>query len=78
MEGKHLPGFGVLVPHPPTSKPPNAKPPALSHGRRLSTIRSCSESEQKGIYSDIIAGFTFQVKARQPLQMVYHAVLAHC
>ncbi|KAI4827733.1 hypothetical protein KUCAC02_031105 [Chaenocephalus aceratus] len=34
MERKYFPDFGVLVPHPP-SKPPEPKPPALSHRHRL-------------------------------------------
>ncbi|XP_044079595.1 dynein axonemal heavy chain 1 isoform X1 [Siniperca chuatsi] len=59
MEGKYLPGFGVLVPHPP-SKPPEPKPPALSHRCKLPPIRKCSANEQKGIYSDIITTFKFQ------------------
>ena len=61
MEEKHLPGFGVLVPHPP-SKPPEPKPPTLSHRYKLPSIRNCPLSEQKGFYSDIITTFKFQVK----------------
>lgn len=62
MERKYLPGFGVLVPHPP-GKPPEPKPPALSHRCKLPPIRKYSVNEQKGIYSDIITTFKFQVKA---------------
>ncbi|XP_028430624.1 dynein heavy chain 1, axonemal isoform X1 [Perca flavescens] len=59
MERKYLPGFGVLVPHPP-GKPPEPKPPALSHRCKLPPIRKFSVNEQKGIYSDIITTFKFQ------------------
>ncbi|GAA6221830.1 dynein heavy chain 1, axonemal-like [Lates japonicus] len=59
MEGKHLPGFGVLVPHPPR-KPPELKPPALSHRHKLPPIRKFSLNEQRGVYSDIVSTFKFQ------------------
>ncbi|XP_026203417.1 dynein heavy chain 1, axonemal [Anabas testudineus] len=57
MEGKYVPSFGVLVPHPPC-KPPEPKPPTLSH--RLPPIRKCYMKEQRAIYSDIITAFKFQ------------------
>lgn len=69
MEGKVLPGFGVLVPHPP-SKPPDPKPPALSHRHKLPPIRTCSVNEQRGIYSDTITTFKFQVKAHKLMQIL--------
>nr|XP_046240546.1 dynein axonemal heavy chain 1 [Scatophagus argus] len=59
MERKYLPGFGMLVPHPP-NKPPDPKPPALTHRCKLPSIRRRSLNEQKGIYSDIITTFKFQ------------------
>lgn len=62
MEGKTFPGFGVLVPHPP-SKPPDPRPPALSHRCKHPPVRKCSVNQQRGIYSDIITPFKFQVKA---------------
>ncbi|XP_051269985.1 dynein axonemal heavy chain 1 isoform X2 [Dicentrarchus labrax] len=66
MEGKYRPGFGVLVPHHP-SKPPDPKPPALSHRCKLPPIRKCSVNEHRGIYStDIITTFKFQSSTRGP------------
>ncbi|XP_076603478.1 dynein axonemal heavy chain 1 [Chaetodon auriga] len=59
MEGKIFPGFGVLVPHPP-SKPPDPKPPALSDRCKLPPIRKCSVKQQRGIYSDLITPVKFQ------------------
>ncbi|XP_040015424.1 dynein heavy chain 1, axonemal [Xiphias gladius] len=59
MEGKYLPGFGVLVPHPP-SKPPEPRPPTLSHRYKLPPIRKYSLNEQKGFYSDVITTSKFQ------------------
>ncbi|KAI3369512.1 hypothetical protein L3Q82_007723 [Scortum barcoo] len=59
MDGRFLPSFGVLVPHPP-SKPPEPKPPALSQRCKLPPIRKRSVNEQRGIYSDIITTFRLQ------------------
>lgn len=67
MDRKHLPGFGVLGPHPPT-KPRDAKSPSLSHKFRLPPIRKCYLNEQSGIYSDTITTPKFQVKARKIMQ----------
>lgn len=57
MEGKYFPGRGAPVPHPP-SKPPDPKSP----------IRACPVNKQKGIYSEIITTFKFQVKAQKLTQ----------
>ncbi|XP_074517159.1 dynein axonemal heavy chain 1 [Sebastes fasciatus] len=65
MERKYLPGFGVLVPHPP-SKPPEPKPPTLSHWCKLPPIRKCTVNEQKGTYSDIITPSKFQSLTAEP------------
>ncbi|XP_071059360.1 dynein axonemal heavy chain 1-like [Pseudochaenichthys georgianus] len=59
MERQYFPDFGVLVPHPP-SKPPEPKPPALSHRHRLAPVRTCFVNEQMGIYSDSITKHKFQ------------------
>ncbi|KAM7402690.1 hypothetical protein PAMP_017906 [Pampus punctatissimus] len=64
MEGKYLPGFGVLVPHPP-SKPPESKPLAASHRHKFPPIRKCCINEQKGIYSDTITTPRFQIPSDQ-------------
>ncbi|XP_030276430.1 dynein heavy chain 1, axonemal [Sparus aurata] len=65
MDRKHLPGFGVLGPHPPT-KPRDAKSPALSHKFRLPPIRKCYLNEQRGIYSDTITTPKFQSCTESP------------
>ncbi|XP_036957739.1 dynein heavy chain 1, axonemal isoform X2 [Acanthopagrus latus] len=65
MDGKHLPGFGVLGPHPPT-RPRDPKSPTLSHKFRLPPIRKCYLSEQRGIYSDIISTPKFQSCTERP------------
>ncbi|XP_029005758.1 dynein axonemal heavy chain 1 [Betta splendens] len=49
MDGRNVPSFGLLVPHPP-SKPPEPKPSPL----RLPPIRKGSLKEQRGICSDAI------------------------
>ncbi|KAM4613811.1 dynein axonemal heavy chain 1 [Polymixia lowei] len=55
MAGKHLPGFGVLVPQPPPNKPPEPKTPVLSHRSKLPPIRKYPVTEQRVVvYSDII------------------------
>ncbi|AWP03287.1 putative dynein heavy chain 1 axonemal [Scophthalmus maximus] len=59
MEGKHLPGFGERVPHPP-GKPPEPKPPTLSHRYKLPPIKKCFVKEQPGFYSGVITTFKFQ------------------
>ncbi|XP_067444208.1 dynein axonemal heavy chain 1 isoform X2 [Thunnus thynnus] len=64
MEGKYLPGFGVLVPHPP-SKPPERKPLAASHRHKFPPIRKCCVNEQRGLYSDIITS-KFQSYTEKP------------
>ncbi|XP_069004796.1 dynein axonemal heavy chain 1 [Embiotoca jacksoni] len=46
MEDKHFPGFGELVPRPP-SRPPGRRPASHRH-------------KQMGIYSDIVSTFNFQ------------------
>ena len=74
MDGKHLPGFGVLGPHPPT-RPRDPKSPTLSHKFRLPPIRKCYLSEQRGIYSDIISTPKFQVKARKLMQIRHLKIL---
>ena len=71
MERRNVPGFGVLVPRPP-SKPPEPTPPALSH-RKLPPIRKCSAYEQKGVYSDVITTFKFQVKSTDASVFHYEA-----
>ncbi|KAF3689531.1 Dynein heavy chain 1 [Channa argus] len=68
MDGKYVPTFGLLVPHPP-SKPPEPKPPTRSH--RLPPIRKNSMHEQRGIYSDIITTFKFQGGNTPKVQMPY-------
>uniref|UniRef100_UPI0037E91524 dynein axonemal heavy chain 1 n=1 Tax=Semicossyphus pulcher TaxID=241346 RepID=UPI0037E91524 len=59
MEGRNVPCFGVLVPHPP-SKPPEPRPPALSHRGILHPVRKCFVNEQTGLYSDVISTFNFK------------------
>lgn len=68
MERNYLPGFGVLVPHPP-SKPPDPKPPALSSRCKLPPIRERIENGQRGIYSDVITKFKLQVKVHKLKQI---------
>lgn len=58
MEGKYVPSFGILVPHPP-SKSPEPKPPPLR--RRLPPIKKRYVNEQRGIYSDIVTTPSLQV-----------------
>lgn len=61
MEGKFLPKFGVLVPHPP-SNPPVPTVPTLTRRRKLPPIKTRSK-KHKGTYSDIVTSFKFEVKA---------------
>ncbi|XP_062252615.1 dynein axonemal heavy chain 1 [Platichthys flesus] len=65
MEGKHLPGLGLPVPHPPT-KPLESKPPTPRHRRKLPPIGKCSLIEQRGFYSEDISTFKFHFPTVQP------------
>lgn len=64
MEGKFLPGFGVLVPRPP-SHPPVATIPNLTRRRKLPPIKTRTMKKHKGAYSDIVTSFKFEVKKKQ-------------
>lgn len=61
MEGKFLPGFGVLVPRPPT-QPPVPTIPVLTRRRKLPPIKTRTMKKHKGAYSDIVTSFKFEVK----------------
>lgn len=69
MEGKFLPGFGVLVPRPP-SHPPVATIPNLTRRRKLPPIKTRTMKKHKGAYSDIVTSFKFEVKKNKLLSHI--------
>ncbi|KAK2862487.1 hypothetical protein Q5P01_002020 [Channa striata] len=68
MDGKYVPTFGVLVPDPPR-EPSERKPPSLNH--RLPPIKKSPLYEQRGIYSDMITTFNFQVHRHFMSHLIY-------